>query len=205
MIETAFVAKSAFESVTLNVTNVVPVAVGVPLMIPDVETANPVGIAVVFVQVLTVPLNQLILHGLLKEGALAWVSPSLATVDLTFLSFILFIGSIAAATQIVEMTVERFAPALYTTLGVFLPLIAVNCVILAGSLFMQERDYTFGESVVYGIGSGLGWAVAIVAMAAIREKMRYSNVPAGLKGLGITFVTAGLMSIAFMVFSGIQV
>jgi Na+-transporting NADH:ubiquinone oxidoreductase subunit E len=170
-----------------------------------VETALGLGVAVVFVQVLTVPLNQLILHGLLKEGALAWVSPSLATVDLTFLSFILFIGSIAAATQIVEMTVERFAPALYTTLGVFLPLIAVNCVILAGSLFMQERDYTFGESVVYGVGSGLGWAVAIVAMAAIREKMRYSNVPAGLKGLGITFVTAGLMSIAFMVFSGIQV
>jgi len=170
-----------------------------------VETALGLGVAVVFVQVLTVPLNQVILHGLLKEGALAWVSPSLATVDLTFLSFILFIGSIAAATQIVEMTVERFAPALYTTLGVFLPLIAVNCVILAGSLFMQERDYTFGESVVYGVGSGLGWAVAIVAMAAIREKMRYSNVPAGLKGLGITFVTAGLMSIAFMVFSGIQV
>jgi len=170
-----------------------------------VETALGLGVAVVFVQVLTVPLNQLILHGLLTEGALAWVSPSLAKVDLTFLSFILFIGSIAAATQIVEMTVERFAPALYTTLGVFLPLIAVNCVILAGSLFMQERDYTFGESVVYGVGSGLGWAVAIVAMAAIREKMRYSNVPAGLKGLGITFVTAGLMSIAFMVFSGIQV
>jgi Na+-transporting NADH:ubiquinone oxidoreductase subunit E len=170
-----------------------------------VETAIGLGVAVVFVQVLTVPLNQLILHGLLTEGALAWISPSLSKVDLTFLSFILFIGSIAAATQIVEMTIERFAPALYTTLGVFLPLIAVNCVILAGSLFMQERDYTFGESVVYGVGSGLGWAVAIVAMAAIREKMAYSNVPAGLKGLGITFVTAGLMSIAFMVFSGIQV
>jgi len=170
-----------------------------------VETALGLGVAVVFVQVLTVPLNQVILHGLLTEGALAWISPSLATVDLTFLSFILFIGSIAAAVQVVEMAIERFAPALYTTLGVFLPLIAVNCVILAGSLFMQERDYTFGESVVYGVGSGLGWAIAIVAMAAIREKMRYSNVPAGLKGLGITFVTAGLMSIAFMVFSGIQV
>jgi Na+-transporting NADH:ubiquinone oxidoreductase subunit E len=170
-----------------------------------VETALGLGIAVVFVQVLTVPLNQVILHGLLTEGALAWISPSLAKVDLTFLSFILFIGSIAAAVQIVEMAIERFAPALYTTLGVFLPLIAVNCVILAGSLFMQERDYTFGESVVYGVGSGLGWAIAIVAMAAIREKMTYSNVPAGLKGLGITFVTAGLMSIAFMVFSGIQV
>jgi Na+-transporting NADH:ubiquinone oxidoreductase subunit E len=170
-----------------------------------VETALGLGVAVVFVQVLTVPLNQVILHGLLTEGALAWISPSLAKVDLTFLSFILFIGSIAAAVQIVEMAIERFAPALYTTLGVFLPLIAVNCVILAGSLFMQERDYTFGESVVYGVGSGLGWAIAIVAMAAIREKMTYSNVPAGLKGLGITFVTAGLMSIAFMVFSGIQV
>ena len=170
-----------------------------------VETALGLGVAVVFVQVLTVPLNQVILHGLLTEGALAWISPSLAKVDLTFLSFILFIGSIAAAVQIVEMAIERFAPALYTTLGVFLPLIAVNCVILAGSLFMQERDYTFGESVVYGVGSGLGWAIAIVAMAAIREKMAYSNVPAGLKGLGITFVTAGLMSIAFMVFSGIQV
>ena len=170
-----------------------------------VETALGLGVAVVFVQVLTVPLNQVILHGLLTEGALAWVSPSLAKVDLTFLSFILFIGSIAAAVQIVEMAIERFVPALYTTLGVFLPLIAVNCVILAGSLFMQERDYTFGESVVYGVGSGLGWAIAIVAMAAIREKMTYSNVPAGLKGLGITFVTAGLMSIAFMVFSGIQV
>ncbi len=170
-----------------------------------VETALGLGVAVVFVQVLTVPLNQVILHGLLAEGALAWISPSLAKVDLTFLSFILFIGSIAAAVQIVEMAIERFAPALYTTLGVFLPLIAVNCVILAGSLFMQERDYTVAESAVFGLGSGLGFAVAIVALAAVREKMSYSNVPAGLKGLGITFVTAGLMSIAFMVFSGIQV
>jgi Na+-transporting NADH:ubiquinone oxidoreductase subunit E len=169
-----------------------------------VETALGLGVAVVFVQVLTVPLNNLILRYLLAEGALAWISPSLAGVDLTFLAFILFISTIAAATQVVEMLVERFAPALYTTLGVFLPLIAVNCVILAGSLFMQERDYAFGESVVFGLGSGLGWAIAIVAMAAVREKMRYSNVPDGLKGLGITFVTAGLMSLAFMVFSGIQ-
>jgi Na+-transporting NADH:ubiquinone oxidoreductase subunit E len=169
-----------------------------------VETALGLGVAVVFVQVLTVPLNQVILHRLLAEGALAKVSPQLANVDLTFLSFILFISTIAAAVQVVEMVVERFAPALYTTLGVFLPLIAVNCVILAGSLFMQERDYTFGESVVYGFGSGLGWMIAIVAMAAIREKMTYSDVPAGLKGLGITFVTAGLMSMAFMLFSGIQ-
>jgi Na+-transporting NADH:ubiquinone oxidoreductase subunit E len=169
-----------------------------------VETALGLGIAVVFVQVLTVPLNNLLLHYLLAEGALTWISPSLATVDLSFLSFILFIATIAAATQVVEMAVERFAPGLYNTLGVFLPLIAVNCVILGGSLFMQERDYTFAESVVFGLGSGLGFAVAIVAMAAIREKMTYSDVPAGLRGLGITFVTAGLMAVAFMMFSGIQ-
>jgi Na+-transporting NADH:ubiquinone oxidoreductase subunit E len=169
-----------------------------------VETALGLGVAVVFVQLLTVPLNNLILHHLLAEGALAWISPALAKVELGFLSFILFIGTIAAATQIVEMVVERFAPALYTTLGVFLPLIAVNCVILGGSLFMQERDYRFGESVVYGLGSGLGFAIAIVALAAIREKMVYSDVPHGLRGLGITFITTGLMSIAFMMFSGIQ-
>jgi Na+-transporting NADH:ubiquinone oxidoreductase subunit E len=169
-----------------------------------VETALGLGVAVVFVQVLTVPLNQIILKQLLAEGALAWIHPSLAGIDLTFLAFILFIGTIAAAVQVVEMAVERFAPGLYTTLGVFLPLIAVNCVILAGSLFMQERDYSFGESVVFGVGSGVGWALAIVAMAAVREKMAYSHVPDGLKGLGITFIVAGLMSMAFMVFSGIQ-
>jgi Na+-transporting NADH:ubiquinone oxidoreductase subunit E len=169
-----------------------------------VETALGLGIAVAFVQVLTVPLNNLILAYLLKEGALGWISPALAKVDLTFLAFILFIGSIAAATQVVEMAIEKFAPGLYATLGVFLPLIAVNCVILGGSLFMQERDYGFGESVVFGLGSGLGFALAIVAMAAVREKLAYSHVPAGLKGLGITFVAAGLISVAFMVFSGIQ-
>jgi Na+-transporting NADH:ubiquinone oxidoreductase subunit E len=169
-----------------------------------VETAIGLGVAVVFVQVLTVPLNNLILHHLLAEGALGALWPALAGVDLSFLAFILFIGTVAAATQVVEMAVDRFLPALYATLGVFLPLIAVNCVILAGSLFMQERDYTFGESVVFAFGSGLGWAIAIVAMAAIREKMAYSDVPAGLRGLGITFVTAGLMSVAFMMFSGIQ-
>jgi Na+-transporting NADH:ubiquinone oxidoreductase subunit E len=169
-----------------------------------VETALGLGVAVVFVQVLTVPLNNLILKGLLVEGALGWLHPSLATVNLTFLAFILFIGTIAAATQVVEMAVERFAPKLYTTLGVFLPLIAVNCVILGGALFMQERDYGFGESVVFAFGSGIGWMLAIVAMAGVREKMKYSHVPDGLKGLGITFIVAGLMSMAFMVFSGIQ-
>jgi len=169
-----------------------------------VETAFGLGVAVAFVQVLTVPLNNLILAYLLKEGALGWITPALAKVDLTFLAFILFIGTIAATVQVVEMAVEKFVPGLYSTLGVFLPLIAVNCVILGGSLFMQERDYGFGESVVFGLGSGLGFALAIVAMAAVREKLAYSHVPAGLKGLGITFVTAGLISVAFMVFSGIQ-
>jgi Na+-transporting NADH:ubiquinone oxidoreductase subunit E len=169
-----------------------------------VETALGLGVAVVFVQVLTVPLNQLILKGLLVEGALAWLHPSFAQVNLSFLAFILFIGTIAATTQVVEMAVDRYAPRLYTTLGVFLPLIAVNCVILGGALFMQERDYTFGESVVFGAGSGLGFLLAIVAMAGVREKMKYSNVPAGLRGLGITFIVAGLMSMAFMIFSGIQ-
>jgi len=169
-----------------------------------VETALGLGAAVVFVQVLTVPLNNLILRYVLAEGALGWLSPAFAKISLTFLSFIVFIGTIAAATQVVEMTVERYAPALYTTLGVFLPLIAVNCVILGGSLFMQEREYTLPESVVFALGSGLGFAVAIVALAAIREKLAYSNVPDGLKGLGITFVATGLMSMAFMVFSGIQ-
>ena len=169
-----------------------------------VDTALGLGVAVVFVQMLTVPLNQLILKGLLVEGALTWLHPSLATVNLSFLAFILFIGTIAASVQVVEMAVDRYAPKLYATLGVFLPLIAVNCVILGGSLFMQERDYTFGESVVFGAGSGLGFCLAIVAMAGIREKMKYSHVPDGLKGLGVTFVVAGLMSMAFMVFSGIQ-
>jgi Na+-transporting NADH:ubiquinone oxidoreductase subunit E len=146
-----------------------------------------------------------ILRYLLSEGALSWLSPAFAKISLSFLSFILFIGTIAAAVQVVEMAVDRFAPKLYATLGVFLPLIAVNCVILAGSLFMQEREYAFGESVVYALGSGVGWALAIIAMAGINEKLSYSDVPSGLRGIGITFVTAGLMSLAFMVFSGIQV
>ena len=169
-----------------------------------VETAIGLGVAVVFVQTLTVPLNHLLLRYLLGEGALTWISPALANVNLSFLSFILFIAVIAAAVQVVEMTVDRFAPTLYNTLGVFLPLIAVNCVILGGSLFMQEREYSLGESVVFGVGSGLGFAIALIALAAIREKLTYSNIPAGLRGLGITFITAGLMSLAFMMFSGIQ-
>ncbi|UCG96108.1 MAG: NADH:ubiquinone reductase (Na(+)-transporting) subunit E [Burkholderiales bacterium] len=169
-----------------------------------VETAIGLGVAVVFVQTLTVPLNHLLLRYLLGEGALTWISPELAEVNLSFLSFILFIATIAAAVQVVEMTVDRFAPTLYNTLGVFLPLIAVNCVILGGSLFMQEREYSFTESVVFGVGSGLGFAIALIALAAIREKLTYSNIPAGLRGLGITFISAGLMSLAFMMFSGIQ-
>jgi Na+-transporting NADH:ubiquinone oxidoreductase subunit E len=169
-----------------------------------VETAIGLGLAVMFVQTLTVPLNNLLLRYLLAENALTWISPAFAGVNLTFLSFIIFIGTIAAAVQIVEMTVDRFAPALYTSLGVFLPLIAVNCVILGGSLFMRERDYGLGESIVFGLGSGIGFAVAIIALAAIRERLTYSNVPDGLRGLGITFITTGLMSLAFMMFSGIQ-
>lgn len=170
-----------------------------------VETALGLGVAVVFVQTLTVPLNNLLLRYLLNEGALGWLSPVLAGVNLNFLAFIVFIATIAAAVQVVEMTVDRFAPGLYATLGVFLPLIAVNCVILGGSLFMQERDYTFTESVVFAFGSGLGFAIALVALAAIRERMTYSNVPGGLRGLGITFIATGLMSLAFMMFSGIQI
>jgi Na+-transporting NADH:ubiquinone oxidoreductase subunit E len=169
-----------------------------------VETAIGLGAAVVFVQVLTVPLNNVILRYLLSEGALGWISPQLAGVNLSFLSFILFIATIAAAVQVVEMAVDRFAPGLYNTLGVFLPLIAVNCVILGGALFMQEREYAFGESVVFALGSGLGFAIALIALAAIREKLTYSHVPAGLRGLGITFISVGLMSLAFMMFSGIQ-
>lgn len=169
-----------------------------------VETALGLGGAVIFVQTLTIPLNNLVLNLFLKEGAMAWLHPSFEEVDLTFLGFITYIGTIAAATQVVEMVVDRFAPRLYTALGVFLPLIAVNCAILGGSLFMVERDYTFAESVVFGLGSGVGWALAVVALAAIREKMRYSNVPGGLRGLGIAFIVTGLMAIGFMAFSGIQ-
>lgn len=169
-----------------------------------VETAVGLGFAVVVVQTITVPVNNLIYNYLLKEGALTWISPAFATYDLSFLGFLTYIGTIAAMVQIVEMTLDRYVPALYSTLGIFLPLIAVNCAILGGSLFMVERSYTLAESTVFGVGSGAGFALAIVALAAIRERMRYSNVPEGLRGLGITFIVAGLMAIGFMAFAGIQ-
>ena len=169
-----------------------------------VETAFGLGIAVVFVETLTVPLNNLLLNYLLVEGALNWLHPGFTDVDLTFLSFIVYISTIAASVQIVEMVLDRYFPALHMSLGVFLPLIAVNCAILGGSLFMGERNYNFTESMVFGFGAGIGFLLAIVGLAAIRERMAYSNPPAGLRGLGITFVTVGLMSIGFMMFSGIQ-
>ena len=168
----------------------------------EVQTAFGLGIAVIVVQTVTVPANNLIYQYLLKEDALAWAG--LSGVDLTFVGLISYIGIIAAMVQILEMFLDKFVPALYNALGIFLPLITVNCAILGGSLFMVERDYNFGESVVFGFGSGFGWALAIVALAGIREKMKYSDVPPGLRGLGITFITVGLMSLAFMSFSGIQ-
>lgn len=169
-----------------------------------VETAIGLGAAVVFVLAITTPLNNLVYVYMLKEGALTWISPEFATVDLSFLSFLSMIGTIAATVQVVEMAIDKFAPALYSALGVFLPLIAVNCAILGASLFMVERDYGLAESAVFGLGSGIGFMLAIVALAAIREKMRYSNVPSGLRGLGITFTVTGLMAIGFMAFAGIQ-
>lgn len=170
----------------------------------NVNTAIGLGAAVIFVLGITVPINWLLINGLLKEGALAWISPSFAEVDLTFLAFIMFIATIASMTQLVEMVVEKFSPALYSSLGIFLPLIAVNCSILGGSLFMQERDYTLAEATVFGFGSGFGWLIAIVAISAIRMKIRYSDVPKPLRGLGITFILTGLMALAFMSFLGIQ-
>jgi len=169
-----------------------------------VETAIGLGSAVIFVLTVTVPMNFLIYTYLLKEGALAWVSPELASYDLSFLGFLTYIGTIAAIVQIVEMALDRFLPKLHSALGVFLPLIAVNCAILGASLWMVERNYAFGESVVFGFGSGVGWALAIIALAGIRERLRYSNIPAGLRGLGITFIITGLMAIGFMAFGGIQ-
>ena len=171
----------------------------------NVKTATGLGIAVIFVLLVTLPINYLLNEHVLKAGALAWLGPQFADIDLSFLSFIVFIAVVAAITQIVEMVVEKFSPTLYSSLGIFLPLIAVNCAILGGSLFMQERDFVnVGEATVYALGSGIGWALAIVTLAAIREKMAYSQVPAGLRGLGITFITVGLMAISFMTFMGIQ-
>ena len=167
-----------------------------------VETATGLGVAVIVVMAITVPVSNLIYNFVLREGALAWMG--LPDTDLSFLGLISYIGVIAAMVQILEMTLDKYFPALYNALGIFLPLITVNCVILAGSLFMVERDYSFVESVRFGVYSGIGWAVAIMALAGIREKMRYSNVPDGLRGLGITFITVGLIALAFMCFSGIQ-
>ena len=170
-----------------------------------VKTSMGLGIAVVFVLGITVPVDYMINKYLLAPGALTWISPALADVDLSFLSFIMFIAVIASMVQLVEMVIEKFSPALYSSLGIFLPLIAVNCAILGGSLFMQEREYaTVAEATSFGLGSGVGWFLAIVGIAAIREKIRYSNVPAPLKGLGITFIITGLIGIAFMSFMGIK-
>lgn len=169
-----------------------------------VSTAMGLGAAVIFVLTVTTPANWMLNEFILKEGALTWISASFATIDLSFLRFIMFIVIIAAMVQLVEMIVEKFAPALYGQLGIFLPLIAVNCAILGGSLFMAQRDYTLAESAVYGFGSGTGFLLAIVALAAIREKLKYSHVPNGLKGLGITMLLTGLMGIAFMSFMGID-
>jgi Na+-transporting NADH:ubiquinone oxidoreductase subunit E len=167
-----------------------------------IETAIGLGAAVIVVQTITVPANNLIFQYLLKDGALAWAG--LPDVDLSFLGLISYIGVIAAIVQILEMLLDRYVSGLYNALGIFLPLITVNCAILAGSLFMVERSYDFGESVVFGLGSGIGWALALVGLASIREKLKYSDVPAGLQGLGITFIIGGLMSMVFMSFSGIQ-
>ena len=167
-----------------------------------VQTAIGLGIAVVVVMLITTPVNNLIYNYLLREGALSWAG--YPDVDLSFLGFISYIGVIAAMVQILEMFLDKYVPALYNALGVFLPLITVNCAILGAALFMVERDYTFSESVVYGVGAGIGWALAIAALAGIREKLKYSDVPAGLRGLGITFIIVGLMSLGFMSFSGVS-
>ncbi|MEM7082051.1 MAG: NADH:ubiquinone reductase (Na(+)-transporting) subunit E [Pseudomonadota bacterium] len=169
-----------------------------------IETALGLGISVMIVQTITVPANNLILNYLLKPGALTWVGPDFAEVDLTFLGLISYIGVIAALVQILEMVLDKYFPPLYNALGVFLPLITVNCAILGGSLFMVERDYNLAESITYGASSGFGWALAITAMAGVREKLKYSDVPDGLQGLGITFISAGLMALAFMSFGGIK-
>ena len=172
----------------------------------NVKTAAGLGVSVIFVLLVTLPINYLLNEYVLKPGALSWLGEGFASVDLSFLSFIIFIAVIAAIVQIVEMVVEKFSPALYSSLGIFLPLIAVNCAILGGSLFMQQKDFAnVGMSLVYALGSGLGWFLAIVSLAAIREKLAYSKVPPALKGLGITFITVGLMGLAFMTFMGISI
>ncbi len=167
-----------------------------------IQTAMGLGIAVIVVQTITVPVNNLLQNYILKEDALSWAG--LSGMDLSFLGLICYIGVIAALVQILEMTLDKYFPALYNALGIFLPLITVNCAILGGTLFMVERDYALDESIVYGFGSGFGWALAIVALAGIREKMKYSDIPDGLRGLGITFITVGLMALGFMSFSGVQ-
>ncbi len=170
-----------------------------------VKTSAGLGIAVTFVLLITVPVNYLLNKYVLQPGALTWISPNLANVDLSFLSLIMFIAVIAAIVQIVEMVVEKFSPALYNSLGIFLPLIAVNCAVMGGSLFMQQRDYSnIGEVISFSLGSGIGWFIAIVGIAAIRERLRYSHIPAALKGVGITFIITGLMGLAFMSFMGIK-
>ena len=169
----------------------------------NVKTATGLGIAVIVIMGITIPANNLIYRNLLSSGALEWLGPEYSDVDLTFLGLISYIGVIAAMVQILEMTLDRYFPPLYNALGIFLPLITVNCAILGGSLFMVERNYNFAESCVYGLGAGVGWALAIMALAGIREKLKYSDVPQGLRGLGITFITVGLMALAFMSFGGI--
>jgi Na+-transporting NADH:ubiquinone oxidoreductase subunit E len=170
-----------------------------------ISAAIGLGIAVIVVLAITVPVNYLILHFLLNTGALTWISPEFSEVDLRFLGLLSYIGVIAAIVQIMEMFLDRFVPALYNALGVFLPLITVNCAILGASLFMVERDYNFAESAVFGVGSGIGWAMAIVVLAGIREKLKYSDIPAGLQGLGSVFIMVGLMSLGFMSFGGIDI
>jgi Na+-transporting NADH:ubiquinone oxidoreductase subunit E len=171
----------------------------------SVKTATGLGLAVVFVLGITIPVNYLLENKVLKEGALSWLGPQFEMVDLSFLSFIMFIAVIASMVQLVEMVVEKFAPALYSSLGIFLPLIAVNCAILGGALFMQQKEFlNIGEATTYGLGSGIGWFLAIVGIAAIREKIQYSNIPAPLRGLGMAFIITGLMGMAFMGFSGIK-
>jgi Na+-transporting NADH:ubiquinone oxidoreductase subunit E len=171
-----------------------------------VKTSIGLGVAVIFVQIITVPINYFLLEHVMKPGALSWLGDSFKEVDLTFLSFMVYIATIAAMTQLVEMIIEKFSPALYNSLGIFLPLIAVNCAILAGSLFMEQREYkNIGEVLSWALGSGVGWMLAIVSLAAVREKLKYNNIPAPLRGIGITFIITGLMGIAFMSFLGIKV